>query len=373
VVVQDDRAANVVTLTESYEIDNPFEKDGREWKFYLDAYLVSERAKKPALTERVTPLVRTFPMHVHHEIVAYLPTPWNIEPQVVKISDPAFEYRSDLSYHGGKLHIVYNLRSVADHVPAKRLSEYARQISRVHDDAYFTLTDTEESADSAAAAAAAATASGGSITMSGKPALTGPSLVAILSVFAGLVAGGLAARAVARSRVRMPVAAGDAPVGIDGWLLVPGAMTCLLPPVGGLLLLSLLDQNGSAAAHAALGLLQQQVLASQLALLAVLMVMGALGSWLLCKRIRSYPRMFHAQVVVILGLVALDLLLTWRHGLDRLSRYEQLVAPLFIALTSVATSLYVARSQRVRATFVNDWAPSEQGAGMVPASLAPNA
>jgi hypothetical protein len=85
------------------------------------------------------------------------------------------------------------------------------------------------------------------------------------------------------------------------------------------------------------------------------MVMGALGSWLLCKRIRSYPTMFHAQVVVILGLVALDLLLTWRHGLDRISRYEPLVAPLFIALTSVATSLYVARSQRVRATFINDW------------------
>jgi transglutaminase-like putative cysteine protease len=364
VVVQDDRAANVVTLTESYEIDNPFEKDGREWKFYLDAYLVSERTKKPALTERVTPLARTFPMHVHHEIVAYLPTRWNIEPEVVEISDPAFEYRSDLSYHDGKLRIVYNLRGVSDHVPAKRLAEYARQLSRVHDDAYFTLSD--------GAAAVAATASHGSSTISGNPAPTGPSLAAMLSIFAGLVAGALAARAVARSPVRMPVAADDAPVGVDGWLLVPGTMTCLLPLIGGLLLISLLGQHGSAAAHAALGLLQQQVLVSQLALLAVAMVMGALGIWLLCKRIRSYPRMFHAQVVVILGLVALDLLMAWRHGIG-VSRYELLVAPLFIALSSVATSLYVARSQRVRATFINDWAPSEQRAGLVPAPLAPDA
>lgn len=366
VVIQDDRATNVITLTESYEIDNPFEKDDGDWKFYLEAYLVSERSKKPELVERTTPLARSFPVHVHHEIVAYLPHAWNIEPDVVKITDPAFEYNSRLTYQDQQLHIVYDFRSAADHVPAQRLAEYTKQIRRVHEDAYFTLTDSEggaaEPAKKTAAAAPAAK------PMKDPP--TGTSVVVVLAVLGGLVAGVLAARAVGRSRVRPRPYHDEAPVGIDGWLLLPGSLTCLSPVVGGLLLVTHLNDFGSTPAYRGLASLVQDVLIAQLVLLCVLISLGGLGAWLLWKRIRTWPRMFHAQAVVILALVALDLLMTWRNGFDEVTKYEPLFVPAFIGVSVLAMSIYVARSQRVRATFNEDWERPERPASVLPLSAA---
>lgn len=351
--VKDDRAANVLTLTESYEIDNPFEKDEGEWKFYFEAYLVSDRATKPEATERLTPLGRRFPMHVRHEIVATLPRPWNIKNEEVKISDPAFEYSSKLTHQNGKLRMVYDLRHVSDHVPAKRIAEYSRQIHRVYEDAFYTVFESDTRA-----AKPPVVATGSLVPVpvpKPVPALTGPSLAAILAVLGGLLAGVLTARAIARSRVRVPDVDEDAPVGVDGWLLIPGSLTCLLPIVGGLLLYVLLDDHGSAAAHAGLDHLRKYMVAAQMALFCVLIALGGMGAWLIWKRIDTWPRLFHAQVVVIVGLVALDLLTTWRGGLDRVNGYDPLVVPTFIAMVCVLLSVYVAKSRRVRATFVNAW------------------
>jgi transglutaminase-like putative cysteine protease len=378
VVIQDDRAVNVVTLTESYQIDEPFEKEGGDWKFYLEAYVVTERSKKPELVERTTPLARAFPMHVHHEIVAYLPHPWNIEPDVVKISDPAFEYNSKLTYEKDRLHIVYDFRSAADNVPAHRLAEYRRQIQRVHDDAYFTLTDSGSgaAADPKAAAAEPAVPAGPEAAAArpasaAKPlpeAPSGASFVVVIAVLSGMVAGVLAARAVARSRARLKPYHDDAPVGVDGWLLVPGSLTCLLPLIGGLLLVSHLYHHGSTPAYRALAPLAKDLLLAQIALLCVLIALAGFGTWLLWKRIRSWTRMFHAQVVVIIALVALELLSIWQVGFNSVEKYEPLIVPLFVAVASLAISVYVARSQRVRATFVNDWAPIERPASVLPLS-----
>ncbi len=358
VVVKDDRAANVLTLTENYEIDHPFEKDEGQWKFHLAAYLVSDQAKKPELTERLTPLGRRFPMHVHHEIVAYLPQPWNIDPEVVRISDPAFEYSSDLRYRDGTLHIVYDLRSVSDHVPAGRVTEYSRQIHRVHEDAFYTLFEPDADARPAAVSVDAPAAPG-AVT----PPLTGPSFAAIVALLGGLFAGVVAARAIARSRVRGHAVDEDAPVGVDGWLLIPGTLTCLLPVIGGLLLCMLLNDYGSAAAHAGLDHLGQYIVSAQIALFCVLIMLGGMGTWLVWKRIDTWPRLFHAQVVVIAALVALDLLITWRSGLDSVNGIDPLVVPCFIAVVCVLLSVYVAKSQRVHATFVNAWTPTARGAG----------
>ena len=366
VVVKDDRAANVLTVTESYEIDKPFEKDEGQWKFYLEAYLISDRAKKPEPSERLTPLGRRFPMHVRHEIVAWLPRPWNLEDEELKISDPAFEYHSKLTHRNGKLHMVYDLRHLSDHVPANRLAEYNKQLNRVYDDAFFQLFERDTAAEKGAADAKPnvediVESLGGNA--GAKSQYRGPSFAAIIAVLGGLIAGVLAARAIARSRVRARDVDDDAPVGVDGWLLAPGALTCLLPIVGGMLLYLLIDDFGSAAAHAGLDHLRKYMVAAQMSLFCVLIALGGMGTWLVWKRVETWPRLFHAQVVVIVALVALDLLTTWRGGLDRVNGYDPLVVPAFIAVVCVLMSGYVARSRRVKATFVNAWAPARRAAG----------
>ena len=148
-VVKDDRAGNVVTVEESYVIDKPFRKNkSGKWKFRLEAYLVSDRTKDPAKTERTTPLARAFPMHVQHQIVVKLDDSWDIDAEEVKISDPAFEYRSSVKFAKGRLQLDYQLRNIRDHVPADMFKGFAAKLSKVNDDAYFTLTEAEDDAAS---------------------------------------------------------------------------------------------------------------------------------------------------------------------------------------------------------------------------------
>ena len=143
-VVKDDRAGNVVTVKESYVIDKPFRKNkSGKWKFHLEAYLVTERTKEPEQTERTTPLARAFPMHVQHQIVVNLDDSWDIETEEVKISDPAFEYRSTVKFAKGRLQLDYDLRNTRDHVAPNAFKRFAGNLSKVNDDAYFTLTDEE--------------------------------------------------------------------------------------------------------------------------------------------------------------------------------------------------------------------------------------
>jgi len=161
--VKDDREKNLLTIEESYEIDEPFEQDEEgSRKFYMEAYLITEQTRKPDQAVRSSPLARNFPKHVHHEIVAWLPGDWNIESEGVKVSDPAFEYSSDVKFNGGKLELAYDLRNVRDHVPATDMKRFLKKLEKAHDDAFYTLTDndTEFGADSDEEDSAAASRAG---------------------------------------------------------------------------------------------------------------------------------------------------------------------------------------------------------------------
>jgi len=164
--VKDDRDNNLLTVEESYEIDEPFEKDdegGR--KFYFEAYLITEQTRTPEQTVRTSPLARNFPKHVHHEIVAWLPGDWNIEGEGVKVTDPAFEYYSKVKFRGGKLELAYDLRNVRDHVPVTDLKRFLKKLEKAHDDAFYTLTDNDTEAEGDEAAEETASAGGPGMPM----------------------------------------------------------------------------------------------------------------------------------------------------------------------------------------------------------------
>jgi transglutaminase-like putative cysteine protease len=142
----DDRERNRFTIEESYEIDKPFVKDGEESgrKFHLEAYLITDQTGKPDETVRTSPLARRFPLHVRHEIVAYLSGAWEIENERKTVTDPAFEYRSSTRFADGKLELDYELRNTRDHVPVAGLNQFLKKLDQARDGAYFTLTDGEE-------------------------------------------------------------------------------------------------------------------------------------------------------------------------------------------------------------------------------------
>jgi transglutaminase-like putative cysteine protease len=349
---QDDRAANVYTTMESYVIDSPFEKDDDgAWKFYMEAYLVTDKSKTPAAGERSAPLARSFPMHVRHEIVAQLAGDWNIEPDRQEIVDPAFEYSSEARFRNGRLELSYDFRNASDHVPARRLAEYRKNIRRVHDDAFYTLTDNEDAAPASQPAAKAMV----------PPDPVGPGYAMLAALLAGLAGGTFMARAQAPSG-RLPAPRDGAVAGVAGWLLLPGLVTMLLPLVTISGARVLLADHGSAADFAQLDMLQQGLRVAQLCATCALAVLAGAGVWLLCKHAPGYPRVFQWMVLLLLVLAAIDVALSWRSGEFLISYLDPLIGPLAIAALALGCGAYMQRSQRVRATFMQPVPPPASAA-----------
>jgi hypothetical protein len=333
-VVKDDRAGNVVTVEESYVIDKPFRKNKNgKWKLGLEAYLVSDRTKDPAQTERTTPLARAFPMHVQHQIVVKLDDSWDIDAEEVTISDPAFEYRSSVKFARGRLQLDYQLRNIKDHVPADSFKEFAAKLSKVNDDAYFSLTDDEVSALPTPS--------------------SGTNRLALVMLLVGGLVGTAAAYALMRMRRRPVEPWPDAPVGLEGWMVLPAIAVLLLPFI---LLNSIriwFDRMGSEAQFTLIADGAQIWQLALLLLLGVLSVPSIIAAWLMIKRRSAFPLAFIAtQSLLVLALVV-DFVAKWKAGSMMLTPAFEFAAHAVVVLTLITGAVYMLTSQRVRATFVN--------------------
>jgi hypothetical protein len=347
----DDRDANRLTTTETYQIDTPFEEDAEgKWKFMLEAYLISERTGVPKQTDRTSPLARRFPMYVHHQVIAYLPGPWNIDAAEVKIVDPAFDYQSTTRYADGRLELNFRLRSTRDHVPVPDLRKFLVNLDKAHDDAFFTLTDGEE------AAAAAA------------PPPKGPSMPMIATLVAGLGCGVGVAFLLARLRWRRSPAEPDAPAGFAGWMVFPVLGVTFSPFVLAYSIVKWFEELGTAAHFDATVESVRWMLLVQFGVLGVTMVVSLMTVWLLFKRMRTFPLAFIAVQVLVLSIQIIDLVSLHAMRADSDPAEGSRIA--FRAAVSALWITYVLVSQRVRATFVNPRL-AEPMAPVEPALVAP--
>lgn len=350
---KDDRDANRLTITETYQIDAPFEKDTEgKWKLTLEAYLVTERTGVPKQTDRTSPLARRFPSYVHHEIVAYLPGVWNIDPADVEIVDPAFDYHSTTQFADGRLRLGYQLKSTRDHVAVKDLGKFLVNLDKAHDDAFFTLTDGEE-------AAAAA-----------PPPPAGPSIPMIVTLITGLGFGAGIAFLLARLRWRRPEAEADAPRGFGGWMVLPVIGVSLSPFVAVYSIVKWFKDLGTAAQFATMSGDAQWMLLLQFGVLSVTMAVALMTLWLMIRRVRSFPIAFIALQVLALSVQVIDMASVLALGQSLESTpYDGAKIP-FRATVAALWIAYMLMSQRVRATFVNPWRATPAGP-VEPAAAAP--
>jgi hypothetical protein len=349
----DDRDGNRLTTTETYQIDSPFEKDAQgKWKFTLEAYLVSERTGVPKQTDRTSPLARRFPMHVHHQVVAYLPGPWNVAAAEVKITDPAFDYRSTTRFTGGRLDLDFTLRSTRDHVPVADLKKFLVNLDKVHDDAFFTLTDGDEAATLAAAAAPP----------------KGPSIPMIATLVAGLGLGAGLAFLLARARSRLAPAEPGAPAGFAGWMVFPVLGVTVSPFLLAYSITKWFENLGTAAQFDATAKSSQWMLLVQFGVLSATMVVSLVAVWQLFKRARTFPYTFIALQSLAAAIEMIDLASLHAMGLAS-GTYEgnKIAFRIFVAALWIT---YMLVSQRVRATFVNP-RRAEPAAQVEPALVAP--
>jgi transglutaminase-like putative cysteine protease len=338
-VLSDDRDENLVTTKEWYRIDAPFEKNSEgEWKFHLEAHMVSERTGVPAQTDRTTPLARRFPMHVRHEIVAHLPGGWDIDPAELRIVDPAFDYLSTTTFNDGRLSLDYRLRSTRDHVPVDGLGKFLVNLDKAHDDAYFTFTEGEVAPSVAAAAAR-----------------KGPSIAMIVTLALGLGAGLLAALALTRLRRQLPDATPGAPQGLGGWLVLPVIGVTLGPLVMAHTLWIFFRDIGSAAKFAVVAPAVQWMLLIHVLLLGAGLVIALLTVLVMFRRMRTFPFAFITLQAVGLTSLAIAIVTLRMIGGEEIAAAHETNMLIFHTCIAAAWTGYMLRSERVRATFVRPW------------------
>jgi transglutaminase-like putative cysteine protease len=352
-VLKDDRDRNQYTIVESYEIDKPFEKNAAgEWKFHFDAYLVTDLTGVPKQVVRSTPLARVFPKHVRHEIVAYLPGPWDIEAAKVSISDPAFEYRSEARFEQGRLALSYDLRHTADHVPVEALQPFLGKLDQAHDDGYFALTDSGEVAAAAAELAAP----------------KGPNFPLLVTLLFGAGLGVFAAISLGRVRRRLPEATPGAPAGLGGWMVLPVIGVFLSPILLMRNIWTWFGDIGTAAQFATVEQHVQWMLLLVFLLMCVAILVAIATAVFMLKRTWTFPFAFVALQALNLVIMIVNAITLWMIGgndVEAAHETNMLVLPI---LSTVLWVSYVLLSQRVRATFVKSWHGADGNPVPVPAN-----
>ena len=133
---RDDRARNVVTVAESYELAAFWKKGERE----LHGWQVRAQLPKSAASTRTTPLAVPYPAHVVHRLVVRARRSFRVRARHAAISDEAFEFSSDVAANDGEMRVTYDYRSRADSVPPEKIKAHQQAVERLKDELSFVLT-----------------------------------------------------------------------------------------------------------------------------------------------------------------------------------------------------------------------------------------
>lgn len=360
--IKDDRTANRIEIGERYTIEPAFvEKDNGKQRFEINPDAVAALAKAPKLVVRSSPLAVTHPRNVHYRATVLLPEDWDVDNDTVNVQDAAFVYTSKIEAVGRRFTAEYDFRTLADHVDAARVPEYARNLERVRDDIGYRLT------------------SGGAVT---EPQSTGS--INIVLILAALLGGAGGAMLLGYLRRRVPAVRPidpNARSGIAGWLLIPLVNVCILPAMIGRALyqyrphLEIQSWNaiGEGAGDLAIQLLQLghfTLVASGVALLMV----AAYTALMFFDRWRSFPFTWVLLQWAWVAWLFLDMILViglpGDNSRDVISTATEFMRSLVFSLI---WTIYMRRSQRVAATFIRETvrpAPAPAAATALPSQTA---
>ncbi|REG32056.1 transglutaminase superfamily protein [Archangium gephyra] len=129
--VADDPEHNVLTLVESYAI-NDFWKEGLR---DFDGWSVVTYLKRPRIARRTMPLAVGHPVHVHHRVRFELNKSISLSgSNEGEVDGPAghFEYEYQLENGGRLLQLDFRYQSVADAVEPARLTEHLDALDQMH-------------------------------------------------------------------------------------------------------------------------------------------------------------------------------------------------------------------------------------------------
>ena len=141
---EDDRAGNVFTTYESYEVTGfwtaPDSTQPRQLEGSVYPQTLRDKLLAPSTKIRTAPFALEYPMHYEHTIRLDLPEPWTIDNQEREITGPGFQFNLEIKYVGQSALYRYIYQTTQDHVAAKATAEFIRKQDQVINALGYSLT-----------------------------------------------------------------------------------------------------------------------------------------------------------------------------------------------------------------------------------------
>jgi transglutaminase-like putative cysteine protease len=134
-LLHDDRAKNVIALTERYTIRDLWSRG--TWSFYPRA--LAEHLHRPDTMIRTMPLSFDFPLNVTQTMTFVLPQHLAIESGSRTIEDGAFRYDSTVDSSGNTITVSHTLRALRDAVPAAEVPDHLTKLNDIWDGIGYTF------------------------------------------------------------------------------------------------------------------------------------------------------------------------------------------------------------------------------------------
>jgi hypothetical protein len=343
IVVKDDAGGHVFEVRESYRLESAFTPDGEgKLELVLRADELDSYAESLGNGDRRAPIGVSYPVSVTQSFLVLLPDEWSVRPEVVVVDNPAFRYRSDVKYADRKLELRYDYDALSDHVKPGDIAQYLRDRERMNQDLGLTLTH-----DAGVAPGLA------SFAIAPLP------LAVLLGAFA--LGAWIAIRKVYRWDPLPPPPPSTYFSGLGGWLILPMLHMCIIPIV---LLVLLGSLSMFAEANVWRGLAEmvepgmgesaQYMLLVLLGVTACLFPVSVAGTVLFFRKRTSAPALYISIAWATVGLGVLVGYLLIEAGLDtETPKAKFFTETVRDTLGTLIWTLYMLRSQRVKATFVN--------------------
>lgn len=133
--LEDDRAANMVTVVEHYQLAAPFERAGNERWLDVTADALGDPTTLPGTLERTGPLYFGQPAHYTQDVEIALPAQWRSleSAETQRIDSAAFGYRRDIETDAQRVKVKYTLDVKQRELAAGTTAAHLADLRRVRD------------------------------------------------------------------------------------------------------------------------------------------------------------------------------------------------------------------------------------------------
>lgn len=354
--ITDDRARNIITVTERYEITNFWvlneARQRREASLHADG--LYNLLIEPKTRFRTTPIALAFPLRREQEIVVHLPdTNWKIPDHTEEVNHPAFQFRYRRKLAGSTVRFHYECETRTREIPAEQVAGYLAKREEMEN----LLGDSLQHANTAADTGVFARLNW---------------LMVVVAAFGGLttlLAGAWIWRSTRTPKTMPPLLPDEAKlVGIGGWLVLVAIGLCIAPfsrliQIGpnwrsyfDVDVWQIVAMPGGAQYHALYGpMLIFEMLGN-----IVLVGLNVLAIFLLFGKRRLFPQ---AYIALVLGnalfLWADEFLGSFIPSVAESASPREKKAIVQATFWAVIWSCYMLNSKRVKATFREVQKPTE--------------